>query len=305
MAGTLLIGSPETSWLQWLEENRRDRDHLVLDPSDPSFGFPARVILRRGTRPVAWRFYGSIDAQRAPHVLIAALAQLLPLCKGDPVVQLFPYRATPLMRQVTMLAAALVQPDEIFVASIEDLDLNGFPVGPQPLDLDRAFLPMVQDAQRRAQWLKLVEQCEEHTVDLRKVALEGVRLGSGTALDQRERTKLGLENSLHVERTGGSLLIVSEEDPDESVIGHVQDMTGTHRTVLVTPKAYEGLLCAFTRGSGEDFGMGLIESIDWESFRARVLCTAVAPAPVQLLRLGSLRINTSGRELGEARPWQL
>jgi polynucleotide 5'-kinase involved in rRNA processing len=68
---------------------------------------------------------------------------------------------------------------------------------------------------------------------------------------------------------------------------------------------YRNLLCSFAKQSGEDFGMGILTDIDWNSMRAYAQCTAVPPAPVRILRLGSLRVDSNGHELGEVRPWQV
>src|SRR4051794_29801480 len=113
MARTLLLSSPSFSWREWLKEHRGERDLLCLDPGDPTQSPPAKVTLFRKTKPLYSRFYGSFDAGRAPHVLVAALAQMLHLAGGDVVVQLFPARGAPLLKQVTALCAQLVRPDEV------------------------------------------------------------------------------------------------------------------------------------------------------------------------------------------------
>ncbi len=305
MAGTLLIGNPNTSWREWLKEHRGNRDLICLDPSDPVHGTPTRFSVFKKSRPVFVRFYGSLDPSRFPHVLLATLAQALQIAEPDALVQLFPYRATPLLRHTLMLVAQVMQPDQILIAEGTEIDQSGFPIGPESVELEKAFLPMVQDAQRKAQWLKLVEDCDDHDIDLATLSIEGTRLGSGVRLNEEEKKKVGLEDALHVEKIGGSLFIVSEDDPEDRAVAHAQDMTGTHRANFVSPHLFEGLLCSFARQSGEDFGMGLIDRIDWLNRRASILCTAVAPAPVRILRLGSLRIDTAGRELGEVRPWQV
>jgi hypothetical protein len=65
------------------------------------------------------------------------------------------------------------------------------------------------------------------------------------------------------------------------------------------------LLCSFANQEGEDFGIGMIRGIDFVTGVAQVACTAVPPAPARILRIGGLRVDPNGNELGEARPWQV
>lgn len=305
MGRTLLIGNPRVTWREWLRDHRGKRDLLCLDPSDPAQEIPARLALFRGEYPIRTRFYGSLDPQRAPHVLVGALAAAMPRMGEDAIVQLFAYRPSPLMRQVAMLLAQTLAPSRIVVAEGTELDMDGWPVGPEKVELEENFPPMVQHAQRKAQWLRLIEECGPHDVDLRSVTLEGSRLGSGKALGSEERTRAGLRGAVHAERCGKSLLVVSPEDPDDGEVARALDVTGCAKAQFVHPGEYTNLLCAFARESGEEIGMGIVQSIDWEARRLQALCTAVPPAPVKILRLGSLRVDPNGRELGEGRPWQL
>jgi hypothetical protein len=302
---TLLIGHGKSSWREWLKKELGSRDLLCLDPADPTHGPPAKLTLHRGHRPVHSRFYGSLDPQRRPDLMIAATVEALRQAEGDLVVELFPYRASPVLRHAALLVAQILQPEHILVARDTPIDQGGFPVGPHEVELDAAMPPMVQHAQRKAQWMKLLEACEPHTVDLRKVTLEGTRLGCGVSLSDSQRKAAGLETAVHAEAIGGSLLVVTDMDLDDEQIAQSLDYTGCSRAVFVEPGAYRYLLCSFARQDGEEFGSGILTDIDWRSMRASFLCTAVAPAPVRILRLGSLRVDKDARELGELRPWQV
>ena len=299
MGRTLLIGSPQTSWRDWHRHERGRRDLLCLDPADPEHGHLARVVLLQRDRPVFTRFYGSLDPQRAPHVLLTALARALPGLADDAVVQLFAYRATPTLRQVVQLAAELIQPAEVLAPAG-----LGVPLAAKEIELERGFTPNVQQAQRKAHWIKLREQSERHEVDLRGVAVQGARLMSGEVVSEDRRATVGLGEALHVERQGSTLFVVAAYDPEEGEVVHALDSLACSRAAFVHPEAYVGLLCSFARGAGEDFGTGFIESVDWPTLRATVSADAVPPAPVQTLRLGSLRVDPNGNELPELRPWQ-
>jgi len=92
---------------------------------------------------------------------------------------------------------------------------------------------------------------------------------------------------------------------EESDVAAALDFTGCTRAQFVAPGLYRNLLCSFAKQSGEDFGMGILTDIDWQSLRGYALSTAVPPAPIRILRVGALRVDSDGRELGEVRPWQV
>ncbi|MFI5385231.1 MAG: hypothetical protein ACHQ50_03830 [Fimbriimonadales bacterium] len=305
MGRTLLLSSASHSWREWLKEHRKDRDFICLDPAEPAQSPPGKLTLVRGSRPLYWRFYGSLDASRAPHVLVAALAQMLQQADDDAIVQLFPVRNSPLVRQLVSLCAQLVQPGEVLTPRSAHLDLEGFPVGPEEIEVEDAFPAMVQQAQRKAQWLKLIENCSEHEVDLKRTAIEGARLGTAASVQPDQLAAAGLAEAVYAEVASGTLLLVTESEPAEHVMARALDVFHASRATVVHPSAYDNLLCSFARQSGEDFGIGIVRTIDFSSGLARIACTAVPPAPVRILRIGGLRVDMAGRELGETRPWQV
>jgi hypothetical protein len=305
MGRTLLIGPAAVHWRDWEKETRSGRDWICLDPSDANRGTPARLTYARGDKVVDWRLYGSLDAHRFPQVLLAAAAHFMGSAADDVVIQLFAYEATPLLRHVALLIARMCDPAEILVAKGTPIDLGGWPVGPEEIEVPAALPLIVQGAQRKAHWLKLIESCTAHEVDLRKVTVEGVRLGSGRPLTLRQMEQTGLAHLQYGEVCGSTLLLVTDVEIDEDALSRSLSISHCSKAQVVSPASYDGLVSSFARQDGTDFGMGLIESIDFGTCIARVQCSAVAGAPVRILRIGALRIDAQGRELGEVRPWQV
>ena len=301
MKRTVLVGHPSVSWRPWIKDNRGDRDFLCLDPADATYGQPGIISLYKGDRPLYQRFYGSLDSTRAPHVLFAALVEALNHTERDLLIQLFVYRVTPLLRQTLQLMLHHIQPDELL---IPDTLRDAIPTGKVLIALDKSFPNLVQIAQRKAQWLDLLERTESHVVDLNEASLEGCRLGSGYVLSHHQRTKLNIENS-YAEVIGNSLFVVTNDEFEEWMISRAMDFTHTSRVNIASPDLYEGALCSFAKTSGEDFGFGMIERIDFEKMKAFVRCTAIPPVPVPVLRIGSLRVDAQGNEHGELKPWQI
>jgi polynucleotide 5'-kinase involved in rRNA processing len=175
---------------------------------------------------------------------------------------------------------------------------------PWPLVAGAVALPKslpiaAQLAHRRARWLEMLEGCSEHRLSLDHLSLAGVRLGSGRRLRGAPFDEMGV----HVEVYGQSLLVITDHEPDEQTIGDALNIAHASKLHLVAPDAYDSLTCSFVRGMGEDFGMGVVQSVDWEKREITVLNTAVAPAPVRCIRIGSTRIDDTGKETGETKPW--
>lgn len=304
MAETLLLGPQGSAWHEWLKDERRGRDVIILNPADAHHGPAGRFTLLQGDRAVP-KFYGSTDPQRAPHVLLAALFELCSVAAPDAIIQLFAFRPTPLLRQLVHLIAFQIRPKELLIAKGTPIDSQGWPIGPEEIGLPEGVPSIVVDAQRKAQWLKLIERCHRHELSIGACALDGIRLGSGVALDQALLTKLGLGSVDHAEVCGGTLLLVADQDPDEDVIARALDATHAVKATVVHQSDYDDLLCAFVRPSGEEFGHGMIERIDFADGLIHVRADAIPEVPVPILRVGSLRVDKDGRERGEARPWQV
>lgn len=298
---TLLIRHPGVTWHEWMKTQKRD--HIVLDPTDASHGCAGRLMLLKGGKPAMVRFYGSLDPQRSPHVLLAALHEMLAVAT-DPIVEAPAYRATPVLRQTLQLIASVAKPDEILVAKDTPIDRGGWRVGPEEVDLQAVFPKVVLDAQRKAQWLALLERCHQHELILGELTFEGTRLGSGTVLHEEMREKAGLAEALHAEVCGNSLLVVADHEIEESRMGRALDVTHATRATVVMSQEYENLLCAMMRESGEEIGHGMVDRIDFKAGIVHVRADAVPPVPVRVLKLGSLKVDRNGKELGELRPWQ-
>ncbi len=296
---TILIGDDSISWREWLKTHRADRDLICLDPLDASQAPPGRFTVHKGDKIAAWQFYGSLDSLRAPHVALTSLAYLLGHSGDDAIIQMPSFRASPLMRQFLLLAAELVQPQEILVKKGLALDQQGFPVGPSEVELETGFQDVVRHAQRKALWIKLIENGEDHELELSSITIDGTRLGSGQRM-----AKMPIE-AQYMEICGATLLIVAEKHPEDRDLARALDSSHCSRVHVVEPMAYNGLLCSFARQSGEDFGMGVIKEIDFVAGIIKARCTAVAPAPVRILRIGGLQLDMAGHEIGEVKPWQV
>ncbi len=301
---TVLIGHPRVSWKSWLKENRVQNELICLDPGDPIQALPTKLTFFKGPKPKSWRLYGSLDPNRAPNVLFASLVRLLESAGDNLIIQLPAYRPGPVARQTTLLLAEACRPDSILLAAGTELDGNGFTVGPEEVTLEQAFPPLVALAQRKARWMRFFDVATEQEINLNRVTIENLRLGSGRLLQPAELDR-HLPAAAHVETCGQVLLVVIDHALEDDEVHRLLNTFHCTKLHTASPVDYANLVCSFARGSGEEFAFGIIREIDFRRRVARIVTDAVAPAPVSLLRVGSLKVDQNGNELGETKPWSI
>lgn len=305
MRRTLLIAGPGRSWDTWLSQ-RSGSDLICLDSGDSRFGPAGKVWHTREGRVHGGFFMGTLDVLRGPHRLMAGLARLLGGASDDLVIQAFPYSETPLARQTLQLVAEVIRPDEILMSPSLPLRSEGWPCPVAVVDLpEEAAEADLRVSQRKAQWLRLRERGALHELDLSAVTIRGARLGSGHRVDPGEWSLHGVGGTAYGELCGSVLFVVGNAQPEEREVMRVLDYFHCNRLQMAHAEDYEGLLCAFVRPGGEEFGFGTLESLDFASFHARVWSDAVPPVPVPILDFGLLRVDADGREKPEIRAWQL
>lgn len=295
MGRTVLIGHPSASWREW--EHDTGTGMVCLDPLSADHGPAARAHATVGGRPKAWSFIGSLDSGRQPVRVLEAAAQLtwqLP----DAVVEVQAPRALPFARQFAMAVCRVLRPERILVPEGSGMETWGWPIGAEPVPCPAPLPSMVCEAQRRSRWIEMIEGSVEHVVDLGDVQVEGARLGSGRRIDLD-----GWDG--WAEHLGTTLLIVGDLEPSPRDVSRWLDYVHGQKIVHVRPQEYEGILCSFAGQEGEDFGIGTVTRFLAADGVLVVQATAVAPAPVRILKLGTLRLTPNGREAGEAKPWSL
>lgn len=302
MARTLLIPTPEVDVREWVDAERKKMPLVLLDPGD-STRVPAARLHRIGAEhPEATIFFGSLNPERAPHLILAAQARLQ---TDECFLQTAPYRPTPLMRQTLQLIAEVAQPERIVIAEGAELSLDGWPVGPEVVTFPAALPESIRRAQRKAQWLRMIERAQPHEVPFNQLSVQGMRFGSGTVIRPETWASTHLPPVLHAEVCGGTLLVIAEEEFEDREIARALDLVHAQRMASASPADFADLLCAFVREGGEEFGFGRIESVDFEGRVVHASTDAVPPVPVRILKVGSLRVDRNGNEQGELRNWQV
>lgn len=297
MPGTLLVSHPDWSWRTWIKDSLQGRDLICLDPSNAEWGWPARVFLLRQEKIVAWQFVGTLEASRNPIAVVSGLARFLEI-SPDSDVLLFPFHKTPVLRQLALACAQIQRPEEVLVPDSTQLELEPWPVGASVVELEPPLYKIAREAQRRARWIEMIEAGEDHEIDWTKIGTEGMRLGSGQMLPIA-----GFPG--WAEYSGPHLHVLNENELDDHLAADILSRSGTSKMTVVHPEDYVGLVCSFAHQDGSDYGFGMIKAVDLARKKLLIRCTAVAPSPLRILKVGTIRIDETGIEAEPVKPWSI
>lgn len=294
MARTLCVLDQRWTWKPWLERGRANRPVLTLDPSV----LPARVTLQVQGQVRGWRFVGSPSAARNPIGVLGSSVALAQQAGEDWLGFLFDPGQNLVLNQLALEIAQALRVDQVLVPQGSSLETKGWPVGADRVSLEEGYPAMVREAQRRAQWLDVTQACVEHQVSLQDIEVVGARMGAGVVVPMDRPDALCW-------KYGGNLHLVSERPPGEPETARLLSQHNARAITHARPSDYEGLLCSLAGQAGDDLGIGSVERLDTATASMTLLNTAVAPAHARLLKLGTLKIDHKGRELGEVKPWTL
>lgn len=287
---TLCVLDPRWTWKDWIDSHGKGRPILTLDPAV----LPGRLTLQDAGRVRAWRFSGSCDPGRSPLNTLSGAVALAQAAGDRWVAFLFHPGQSILLNELALQIAQCLQPSEILVPEGSSLDSKGWPIGAQSVQLEPGFPPVVREAQRRAQWLDFTQSCTEFTAQLTDFEVMGARIGQGIPFFD-DRLK-GLAWAW-----GSHLHVIAQQQPSDDLVSQWCAMTHTQRLNFARPSDYEGLLCATSEQDGRDLGMATIREIDLES--GSITLAGTLDGPFRILKVGTVRIDSAGRELGEVKPW--
>ena len=296
MGRTLLVHSGRENWRAWQKEHAPDQDLLILDPANSDFAAPTRCLLVQQGKVVQTWFTGAIQASRNPLAILVGMSRLMPLAGKDLIVVAPPVALSPISKQILLGIAHQTTWVEIQIPAGHESREWPWPIGPEEMEWEEGVPPLVRTAQRQSRWLELLENSNIHEIWLDQVRIEGVRLGSGQVV------KGELDDAI-CEVSGGVLLVVTDHQLRDQDVSVAMDHAHANRSILVRPSKYEGLICCLALESGEEIGLGRIQSFDMQKRLIKVASPAVVPAPVKVLKIGALRVEENGKESETQAPW--
>ena len=163
----------------------------------------------------------------------------------------------------------------------------------RPSPQAQARSALARTARREQMFARYFQQAREQALPWQQVAVEGLPLFAGHALPagDRERLERALGSPvLHAEQGPAGALAIAAEAPRYEL--------GEWR--VVESRHFDRALVGLVDGAGVTVGAGILRGWPAEGGRFQV----VTPAPVaqvRTLKLGFMRVDPSGRELGTVR----
>lgn len=296
MGATLLINHPRWTWREWLRRELGDTPLLIVDPSFSDYGWAGRVAVYREGRIRGWRFVGSIDSAHSPLTVLAGVSRLLPEMPEDGWV-LAPSGLTgPATRELIYSIAELIDFDRCLVPAKSAYARWKWPWPIEEVDMGSPTPDYVLRAHRRAKWVEMLDLGRRQEFDLADIVIQQARLGAGFKMDLPEWGGIGWA-------AGAVLHVVTEQEIDEFAAARLMDEAHARRISLIHPAEYKGLLCSLARADGRDVGMGVIESFNPQTQKLILHTTAEEGSRANIVRLGLLKLDETGNEVGDLRPW--
>lgn len=178
-----------------------------------------------------------------------------------------------------------------------NVNLEGWPIGPETIELPLELPQVALQAQRRSRWIELLDSTNEIELDLRRIDAFGARFRAGQAVQ--------VPSALYAELLGTTLYLVVENSPPEAEIARLMDTVGAVKAHITRPTDFEGVIVSFAHENRLDFVMGRIKCVDFESLRATIQTPAENLGSARSIFFGLMRVDDKGRELPEHAPWTL
>lgn len=296
MGATLLVNHPRWSWREWLRQNLQSQTLIVADPGFSDHGWAARVCLVRDQKIRRWRFVGVNDGAHAPLPVLTATAQMAADADRDFFLLAPSAMSGPIARELVMMMGEIAGVERVMVPAKSSYARWKWPWPLETVEMDNPTPDYLLLAHRRAKWVEMLDQCREHEIDLAEVVVEHARTGAGQKIDLTQWGGVGWTH-------GAVLHVITDETIDEFTAARLMDEAHARRISLLSPVEFHGILCSQARADGRDVGMGVIRKLDPRSQKLTLFTTAEEGARANILRLGLLRLDDYGHELGDLRSW--
>ncbi len=303
MGRSVLLRSPESSSKAWILANSKNSGVVSLDPASTLFGSPCRIVYGRGDQQLSWRFVGGLAPKLNPIRYISAACSLLSVSDGDAIVEFAPIASDAISVEIARAVLQVTGAGTIYVD--QRLSKTLWADLGEAVELEKVEDSKVQNSIRKAQWFKLLQDSHIHRVTLGKTSFSGSRLGSGSCLRPDVVRSIGLPAHSRVEATGTTLLIISDGITTDEMISRSLDVTDSTRAQVVDPKRYSNLICCLMDLSGRELGLGIIRDLSLADDQIEVLSMAAAPAPIHMIQLGNLYVDSKGVERGEVKLFEI
>ncbi|HRJ33496.1 MAG TPA: hypothetical protein PKY51_08070 [Fimbriimonadaceae bacterium] len=269
----------------------------ILDPlSMPGAWIGCLGTVRPDGTVTAWAFVGSSDPSAQPLEYLQAVHRW---SQSDPegLILAPSWPGSSIGRKLRLALIDLLQPVRV---ETEEADLcdAASPVPMEPVEGPEEWPAVMRAAHEKARWLDLSESLHPISVPMETVAWVGGRWGSANQVQSLVPAAPKIAALVAVQSGGGSALVLADAELTAEEVGQLTRWLGVQKVRVHLVSAYSGLLVGLASASGQDLGIGILDSLDFQRGQVQLRSNLLDGASVRLIRLGLLR------SLGERGQWQ-
>jgi len=159
---------------------------------------------------------------------------------------------------------------------------------------------------REERFRQYFASASRHDLEWKKLRFTRLWLNTGRRLGRDELALLGVSlrtMPLYAEALGAEGLVFVRGPFSRAALYQVRNALQVSDVLVIDVEELRGTLLGLHDRDGEILALGILQDFDPEQERIRVLTPIQDPARVARVAFGSLRLEASGKELGEA-PWR-
>jgi polynucleotide 5'-kinase involved in rRNA processing len=159
---------------------------------------------------------------------------------------------------------------------------------------------------REERFREYFASASRHDIEWKTLRFTRLWLNTGRRLGREELVLLGVSLRtvpLYAEALGEEGLIFVRGPFSRAALYQVRNALQVSDVSVIDVEELHGTLLGLHDRDGELLALGLLQVFDPEQERLRILTPLADPARIAVVAFGSLRLEVSGKELGEA-PWR-
>jgi len=159
---------------------------------------------------------------------------------------------------------------------------------------------------REERFRQYFASAKRHDLEWKNVRFTRLWLNTGRRLGRDELALLGVSLQtvpLYAEALGEEGLVLVRGPFSRAALYQVRSALQVSDVLVIDVEQLRGTLLGLHDRDGECLGLGIVQDFDPENERLRILTPLPDPVRIASVAFGSLRLEPTGKELGEA-PWR-
>ena len=183
-----------------------------------------------------------------------------------------------------------------------DLDICRLPVSSRVARRNHS----VRRAFREERFRKYFASAWRHDLEWKSLRFTRLWVNTGRRLDRDDLALLGVSlqtTPLYAEALGEEGLVFVRGPFSQAALYQVRNALQVSDVLVIDVEQLRGTLLGLHDRAGEFLALGILQDFDPEQERLRILTPLPDPARIAAVAFGSLRLEPSGKQLGES-PWR-